>query len=100
MNHDIHDPLREDLAAWRVEPPNDPNFRPAVFARIRQSWAGYLRHNLLQWSAVAAIALIAAGWAGRELAQSRLDAQREQLVVSYLGNLEPRVLAKSPHPSK
>jgi hypothetical protein len=40
------------------------------------------------------IALIAAGWGGHVMAQARLDAERDAMVVSYLSGLDPRVLTK------
>jgi hypothetical protein len=98
MNSEPNDPLQHALASWRVQPAADPNFRPAVWNLIRQrareSWGGYLRAHLAGWSVAAALAVVAAGWAGRTVAQSKLDASREQMVVSYLGDLDPRVLAK------
>ncbi len=90
------DPLSRTLASWRVSPPSDPNFRPLVWQRIRSrsSWGGYVRAHLVGWSVAAAFAVVAAGWTGHTVAQANLDARREQMVVSYLGNLDPRVLAK------
>lgn len=93
-----NDSLPRTLASWRVIPPTDPNFRPAVWQRIRQrtreTWTAYVRAHLVGWSVAAGLAVIAAGWAGRAVAQAKLDAGREQMVVSYLGDLDPRVLAK------
>jgi hypothetical protein len=95
---DPNDTFSRTLADWRVTPRLDPNFRPAVWQRIRQrtrdSWTGYVRAHRVSWSVVGALAVLAAGWTGRSVAQARLDAGREQMVVSYLGNLDPRVLAR------
>lgn len=95
---DPKDPLARDLAAWRVTPPGDPNFRPAVWQRIqrrsRETWAAYVRSHLIGWSLAAAVAVAAAGWTGHSVARAKLDSSREEMVVSYLGNLDPRVLAK------
>lgn len=92
-----HDPLAGPLAAWRIDPPADPNFRPAVWRRLdrirRQSWTAYLRSHLAAWSLVAVLAVCAAGWAGRSAAQAELAADRERMIFSYLGDLDPRVLA-------
>ncbi len=86
------------LADWRVSPPTDPHFRPAVWQRISQraaeTWTSYLRSHLLGWSVVSGLAVVAAGWTGHSLAQANLNTEREEMAVSYLGNLDPRVLAK------
>jgi len=93
-----NDPLSRSLAAWRVEPEADPNFRPAVWERIRQisreTWATYVRAHFAAWSVVAVVAVTAAGWAGVSASRSRLTADRDAMVVSYLVELDPRVQAK------
>jgi hypothetical protein len=93
-----HDPLSRTLAAWRVTPPADPAFRPAVWQRLAaardESWPGYLRAHLAVWCVTALIASAAAGWAGRSVAHAQLDADRERMIFSYLGELDPRVLAQ------
>ena len=98
MDSNSRDPLSDALARWRVRPVRDPGFRAAVAQRIDAhgtlSWTGWLRGNLVSWSVLAAFAVIAAGWSGRALAESRLEARREAMVVSYLSGLDPRVLAK------
>lgn len=99
---DPNDPLARTLAAWRVRPKPDPDFRPAVWQRIKQrtqeTWAAYIRAHLVGWSVVGVLGIAVAGWTGHSVAQAKLDAGREQMVVSYLGELDPRVLAKI-HPS-
>lgn len=93
-----NDRLAEALASWRVQAPSDPNFRPAVWARVQrrahETWAGYVRAHRLGWSVAAALAVVAAGWTGHSVARAQLDSGRERMVVSYLGNLDPRVMAK------
>lgn len=93
------DPLSRALAAWRVDPPADPAFRPAVWQRLsalrREDWRAYLRAHLAAWCVVALVATAAAGWAGRSAARADLDAERERMIFSYLGDLDPRVLALS-----
>jgi hypothetical protein len=95
---DPNERLSATLASWRVTPPRDPHFRPAVLERIRQTardtWSGYVRAHLVGWSAAALVAIAAAGWTGRAVAQAKMENHREQMVVAYLGNLDPRVLAK------
>lgn len=92
------DRLGETLRTWRVAPPADPGFRTAVWTRLQRrapaTWPAYLRGNLAGWAVAAGLAVVAAGWSGHQLAQARLDARREQMVVNYLGELDPRVLAR------
>ena len=92
------DPLSDALHEWRVEPTRDRNFRDAVWRRIderaRMTWSGYIRGHLVGWSVAAMVALVAAGWGGRAMAQARLDADRDAMVVSYLSGLDPRVISK------
>ena len=91
------DSLSEALRQWRVQPPRNPDFRPSVWRRIRQStsetWAGYLRQHLAAWSLAAAVVVTAAGWGGHAVAQAKLNAERETMVVAYLVELDPRVQA-------
>jgi hypothetical protein len=94
--------LARILANWHVNPTADPNFRPAVWQRIqqrtRETWATYVRGHLTRWAVVSALAVAVAGWTGHAVAQAKLDASRDRMVVSYLVDLDPRVLAKM-HPS-
>jgi len=95
---DPNDPLSRTLADWQVHAKSNPQFRPAVWQRIRErsreSWAGYVRAHLVGWSVTAGLAVAIAGWAGHSAAQAKLDASRDEMVVSYLGKLDPRVMAK------
>lgn len=92
------DPLSQTLATWRVRPKADPNFRPAVWARIRrsarESWTRYVQAHLAAWSIVAVLAIVSAGVAGVSAGRARLGADRETMVVTYLVELDPRVQAK------
>lgn len=98
---DPPDRLSATLRSWQVNPPRDPHLRPAVLARLqsqaRASWSEYVRAHGLSWTTAALLAVAASGWAGHAAAQARLEEKREQMVVSYLGNLDPRVLAKQRH---
>lgn len=99
MNPDIFPArLSAALRVWRVEPPADPRFRAGVWSRLQRrvpaTWPAYVRGHLAGWAVAAGIAVVAAGWGGHQLAQLRLEAQREQMVVSYLGGLDPRVQAQ------
>jgi hypothetical protein len=90
--------LSSALAAWQVTPQLDPNFRPAVWQRIgrrtRETWTGYLRTHLAGWSIGASLAVAAAAWTGHAVAQAKLAEGREEMVVAYLVELDPRVMAK------
>ena len=93
--------LSRTLAEWRVIPKADPQFRPAVWQRIRaqtqDTWTAYVRTHLLGWSMAAALAVVVSGWTGHSVARAKLDASREKMVVSYLVELDPRVMARAPH---
>ena len=93
-----NDPLSRTLASWRVEPAANPNFRPAVWQRIRQrsrdTWTSYVRAHLAAWTITALVAVTSAGWAGVAAARAQLDARRDAMVVAYLVELDPRVQAK------
>ena len=93
-----NDPLSRTLAGWRVQPQADPNFRPAVWQRIRlttrETWATYVRAHLATWAVVAVVTVTAAGWAGLSAGQARLSANRDAMVTAYLVELDPRVQAQ------
>lgn len=92
------DSLSETLRTWRLQPMPNPDFRPAVWRRIRQRssepWAAYVRNHRAVWSLAAVVVLAVAGWGGQAVAQVRLKAERETMVVAYLVGLDPRVQAK------
>src|SRR5215218_2653716 len=92
------DSLDDTLQHWRVRPARDPNFRASVSRRINQAarvtWSMYIRDHLVGWSIAAMLALVAAGYGGRAMAQARLDADRDAMVISYLSGLDPRVISK------
>ncbi|HET7536450.1 MAG TPA: hypothetical protein VFJ90_08355 [Candidatus Didemnitutus sp.] len=91
------DHLSEVLQSWRVKAPAEPGFRAAVWRRIERpgelTWAAYLRAHTVAWVFAAVLAVGAAGFAGRALAQARLQADREAMAVTYLIGLDPRVQA-------
>ena len=92
-----HDSLSEVLRGWRVAPPSDPNFRAAVWQRIRKrpdvSWPAYLRSHAVAWSTVAVLALLMAGYSVSALARAHVRADRDAIVITYLVDLDPRAQA-------
>ena len=102
MNPTDSDPsLSRVLADWQVAPKADSNFRPAVWQRIRagtrETWANYVRAHLVGWTVTTSLAVAGAVWTGHAAAQAKLNASREKMIVSYLVDLDPRVMAKLPH---
>jgi hypothetical protein len=93
-----NDSLSRSLADWRVEPSANPNFRPAVWARVRdrsrQTWAAYVHSHLAAWGLATACIIALSGWAGLTVGKARLDAARDEMVVAYLVELDPRVQAR------
>lgn len=96
-----HDELPRLLASWRISPPADPQFRPAVWDRLRKdspaTWPTYLRRHPVAWSVTVALAVMTAGWAGRSVAHAKLESSREEMVADYLGKIDPRVIANLRH---
>ena len=92
--------LSRRLQAWRISPPVDPQFRPAIWERLRRqapvTWTGYLHQHRATWAVTVALAVIAAGWVGRSAAHAKIEQRREQMVVNYLGAIDPRVIANLP----
>lgn len=90
------DDLSRLLASWKISPGPDPHFRPAVWKGVRRdsppSWAAYLRRHGTAWSITLALAMGLAGWVGRSAAEAKLESRRDQMVVSYLGEIDPRVM--------
>lgn len=91
------DPLSDTLQSWRVQPPANPQFRPAVWQRIqarRDTWAGYVRAHRRTVMVATLAVLVLGGWTGRAAAQAKLAAERDAMVVTYLVGLDPRVQAR------
>lgn len=99
-----NEPRPPSLEEWRLNPPGDPEFRPAVWRRIqkraRETWTAYVRAHLVGWAVAGVMLTAGAGWTGHTFAQARLEAAREKMVVAYLAELDPRVLAKLPPSAK
>ena len=92
------DSLSRTLADWRVEPSANPNFRPAVWARIRdrsrETWTTYVRSHLAAWGVATACVVALSSWAGLTAGKAKLEAARDEMVVAYLVELDPRVQAR------
>jgi hypothetical protein len=89
--------LARVLADWRVAPPRDPGFRPAVWARIiaarpEPTWAGYTRAHAALLAGAFAVALIAGAWAGRAHARQSVAAERTAMAATYVRALDARVM--------
>ena len=92
------EPLREALRRWRVAPPADAGFRPAVWSRIEavrraasENWFHYFRRHAAAWSLVAVCAAGVAGLLGREAGERRATADHEQILGTYLAQIDARV---------
>jgi hypothetical protein len=94
---DSDERLHDVLGQWRLVPPANPNFRPAVWARIhrdeRTTWLEYVRSHAGSLALVAVVTLFASGWVGHAAGRAKMDAARDAMVVSYLVDLDPRVQA-------
>ena len=92
-----HESLHGALQGWRVSPATDPAFRSQVWERIRNRpdtpWSDYLRAHAAVLSLASILALGAAAWSGGALARSRVRADREAIVMTYLVDIDPRVQA-------
>lgn len=98
------DSLSRTLAAWRIAPSRDPQFRAAVWARIDavrdQRWVTYVRRHTAACFAALAFAVVAGGWLGQWQAHRQAAQDREALTVAYLAELDARVVtaaSAAPH---
>jgi hypothetical protein len=91
MKH--QDSLSKELALWRIEPPRNPAFRPAVWSRLK---AGSLETGLLQYmrqhvmlSACALAFSVSLGmYAGHLGASARSQRDRLVLADTYLASID------------
>lgn len=89
--------LARTLAAWRLAPRRNPEFRAAVRARIdalpaATSWRGYARVHAAALAGALAVALVAGALAGREQARSRVAADRAEIAQAYVQALDARAM--------
>lgn len=91
------DSLPGALKDWRVSPQRDPQFRSSVWQRIEAgrreaSWRGYARAHAGFVAGALAVALMAGGWAGREQARARAEADRATIATAYVRALDARAM--------
>jgi hypothetical protein len=92
---DPKDSLGSTLAAWRVEPPRDPQFRRAVWARLEAArgaptWSSYVRGHATLVAGAFAFAVVLGAVTGRGQARARVEAESRQLAASYVESLDAR----------
>ncbi|MFT3828899.1 MAG: hypothetical protein QM691_04245 [Opitutaceae bacterium] len=92
-------PLREILHIWRIAPPADAGFRPAVWSRIEalrrtasETWFGYFRRHTLAWSLVLLSTAAGAGLLGRQAGERRAVADHSAILDTYLAQIDARVM--------
>ena len=86
-----------DLAAWRIKPSRNPQFRAAVWARVEAgrrdgSWRGYARAHAPVLAGALAAAVVAGAWIGREQARARVAADRAAIATQYVRALDARTM--------
>ena len=89
------DSLDELLAAWRVQPRRDPQFRARVWAKVQAarspaSWPGYVRGHAVAIGGALALALMFGAMGGRSQARARAAAESERLASAYVEALDAR----------
>jgi hypothetical protein len=88
--------MQDILHPWRVSPPPDPGFRPAVWSRIEarrtlnnESWAASIRRHAALWTTALLLAMTAAGLLGDLAGRKHADAERQQMLTAYLSAIDP-----------
>ena len=91
------DSLSCALAAWRVDPRRNPQFRAEVWARLRSpgtalSWGAYARRHAPAVLGAVALAVLAGGFFGREQARARAASESASLAAAYVQGLDARAM--------
>ena len=91
------DPLDGALAAWRISPTRNPQFRAQVWNRIQEtgrvrSWFGYLRGHAAPVALAFAFALVVGVFSGRERARASLEADTGKMAAAYVRSLDARTM--------
>ncbi len=95
MNH--QDPLSKELALWRIEPPRDPAFRPAVWSRVRArgfetGLLQYIRQHVMLSACALAFSLSVGLYAGHLGASARSERDRLVLADTYLASIDSMLI--------
>ena len=89
--------LSRTIAAWRVAPPRNRDFRAAVWSRIEAGaralpWRVYARQHATALAGALAVAIVAGAYLGRGSAQARVAAERARLAAAYVQGLDARAM--------
>lgn len=91
------DSLSRTLAAWRIAPRRDPQFRSAVWARVGRAAAApfgtYVRRHATAFAGALAVAIVAGALSGHGQARARVAAESAQLATAYVRGLDARTMA-------
>lgn len=86
------DPIRGELRTWRVDPPADPGFRPAVWSRIDQArllhWTTYWRRHAVGWSVACVLIVSASALWGHAAGLRHKQAERTAVLQTYLAAID------------
>jgi len=91
------DPLDSTLAAWRVQPTPEPQFRVQVWSRIAAAsqsvnWTRFARAHPALVSGALGAALVVGAWTGREQARSHAATESSRLAAAYVQSLDARTM--------
>lgn len=93
------DPLHCRLQDWRVAPPVEPGFRPAVRERIaarlrrgQETWGAYCRRHAVLWSLVFATVVTGAAVHGQRVGERHSEADHRAMVGTYLAEIDARAM--------
>lgn len=87
------------LAAWRLAPRKNPQFRTGVWSRLAAAraalpWPTYLRLHAAALAGALAVALVIGGWVGCEQAKARVAADRDAIAKEYVQALDARAMVR------
>ena len=87
--------LSKTLAGWQVNPPRNPQFRAAVWARIEaahqpSTWSKFARAHATLVGTLLFTAVAAGAWTGRVEAREQMKADRTAIAASYVHSLDAR----------
>lgn len=91
------DPLLRTLAAWRVAPTRNPQFRAAVWARLERGsaappWVVFARQHVVAVGGALVLAVTLGAVTGHGRARSRVAADSERLAAAYVQGLDARAM--------